>query len=261
MTTIDHASWARRGFDPRRGLRLAVALLVATALHAALILGIELPAPGSSTGAQALEIRLTPARISHQLPAADDEAQSAPIPEESAISDADTGHRAARETAPAADIAPTVVATPEPATGNNSLDYSALAKEIANAHARREQSATVEAGGIRTKRITSSSATSSEEAAYLDMWQKKIERIGRANYPPGGLSGELLVLAVIRRDGALLDARVLESSRHPALDAAALRTVRLAAPFSHFPTEMRKSYDRLEIVHRWRFAREGALLQ
>ena len=75
------------------------------------------------------------------------------------------------------------------------------------------------------------------------------------------VAGELLLLAVIRRDGSLLEARILESSRHPALDAAAIRTVRLAAPFSHFPTEMRKSYDELEIVRRWRYAREGALLR
>ena len=89
------------------------------------------------------------------------------------------------------------------------------------------------------------------------MWRQKIERIGRANYPPGGLSGELLLLATVLQDGALQEVRILESSGYAALDEAAARTVRLAAPFSHFPTEMRKSYDRLEIVRRWRFERAG----
>ena len=93
------------------------------------------------------------------------------------------------------------------------------------------------------------------------MWRQKTERIGRANYPPGGLAGELLLLAVIHRDGNLEEVRVLESSGYAALDEAALRTVRLAAPYTHFPTEMRESYDRLEIVRRWRFEREGAVLQ
>lgn len=144
---------------------------------------------------------------------------------------------------------------------NSGLSYPELAKKIADAHSLREQADAIRPGGPRTKRLTSTSAKSAVEAAYLEMWRQKTERIGRANYPPGGLSGELLLLAVIHRDGNLEEVRVLESSGYAALDEAALRTVRLAAPYTHFPAEMRESYDRLEIVRRWRFEREGAVLQ
>ena len=135
-----------------------------------------------------------------------------------------------------------------------------LAKEIAAAHAERERQQAGAGERPRTKRLSSASAKSRVEAAYLDMWRQKIERIGRANYPPGGLSGELSLLAAVSYDGTLEEVRILESSGHPALDDAAVRIVRLAAPYSHFPTEMRKAYDRLEIVRRWRFARDGGFL-
>ena len=42
--------------------------------------------------------------------------------------------------------------------------------------------------------------------------------------------------------------RILESSGHTELDTAALRIVRLAAPYQDFPVEMRKNYDQLEII-------------
>ncbi len=172
--------------------------------------------------------------------------------------------RAARP--PGAPEQQTAGQTPSPefstgsAAGNNTVSYSDLAREIASTHAAREQAEALEPVGTRARRLTGSSAKSTVEAAYLDMWRQKTERIGRANYPPGGISGELLLLAIIRQDGALEEVRVLESSGFAALDEAAMRTVRLAAPYSHFPTEMRKSYDRLEIVRRWRFERQGAFL-
>ena len=288
------ASRARGGFDRPRDVRFGVALLAACALHAAVILGVDLPAPDSSLGKRALDIRLTLTSPPAASAETSREPESAPTREEAAVAPSDAWQSGVTERDPATGSPATVVSRSDsvraeqpraepgsvpaidgrsqrqspppdfgdgPAAGDRSLEYAELAREIANAHALREQAEAIGAGGTRTKRLTGTSAKSAAEAAYLDMWRHKIERIGRANYPPGGLSGELLLLAVIHRDGTLLEVRVLEPSRHPALDAAALRTVRLAAPFSHFPTEMRKSYDRLEIVRRWRFAREGTSLR
>ena len=307
---------ARTGRAP--DIRFLIALLVACALHAAAILGIDLPAPDDRFGTRALDIRLTvqspPASFASSLPEPlrhsnlHEPAAAIPDTGQRAAGEAgyargtpkpetrlpDSGQSGIAETSLARDGTANVDSQPhaarigklvtkpepspayhgqsarkstspdlktDPATGKDSPDYSELAKAIASAYTSRDRSEAFEAGGTRTKRLTSTSAKSPEEAAYLEMWRQKVERVGRANYPPGGLAGELLLLAVIRRDGSLLEARILESSRHPALDAAAIRTVRLAAPFSHFPTEMRKSYDELEIVRRWRYAREGALLR
>jgi len=112
----------------------------------------------------------------------------------------------------------------------------------------------------RVKRLTSVSTKSADEAAYLNAWRQKVERIGNANYPGGGVYGNLRLLVVLRYDGALEEVRLLESSGHKVLDDAALRIVRMAAPYQDFPVEMRKKYDRLEIIRTWQFSRSGARL-
>jgi periplasmic protein TonB len=140
------------------------------------------------------------------------------------------------------------------------LSYEELAREIASLEARialEQQSA---ANRPRVKRLTSVSTKSADEAAYLNAWRQKVERIGNANYPAGGHWGSLRMLVVLRFDGVLEEVRLLESSGHRELDEAALRIVRLAAPYQAFPVEMRKQYDRLEIIRTWQFSRSGARL-
>jgi protein TonB len=50
---------------------------------------------------------------------------------------------------------------------------------------------------------------------------------------------------------------VLHSSGHKILDDAAVRIVRMAAPFSPFPEEIRKETDILDITRTWQFLRSG----
>lgn len=148
----------------------------------------------------------------------------------------------------------------EPVPDITNLSYEELAREIASLEARIALEQQSEANRPRVKRLTSVSAKSADEAAYLNAWRQKVERIGNANYPAGGLWGSLRMLVILRFDGALEEVRLLESSGHPELDEAALRIVRLAAPYQAFPVEMRKKYDRLEIIRTWQFSRSGARL-
>lgn len=140
------------------------------------------------------------------------------------------------------------------------LSYDDLAREIASLEARIAEEQQAEANAPRVKRLTSVSAKSADEAAYLNAWRQKVERIGNANYPSGGVYGNLRLLVVLKFDGTLEDVRLLESSGHKVLDDAALRIVRMAAPYQDFPVEMRKKYDRLEIIRTWQFSRSGARL-
>ena len=139
-------------------------------------------------------------------------------------------------------------------------NLQALAREIASLEARISRERQALAKAPRVKRLTSVSTKTADEAAYLNMWRQKVERIGNANYPPGDLYGDLRMLVVINWDGKLRDIRVLKSSGHGALDEAALRIVRLASPFAPFPPEIRKKYDQLEIIRTWKFSRSGASL-
>jgi protein TonB len=46
---------------------------------------------------------------------------------------------------------------------------------------------------------------------------------------------------------------VLKSSGYAVLDEAALKIVRMAAPYSPFPPELAATTDKLEIIRTWQF--------
>ena len=147
------------------------------------------------------------------------------------------------------------------AAPTNQLDTEQLVQEIASLEARIAQDQQALAKMPRTKRLSSVTTRSASEAAYLNMWRQKCERIGRANYPAGDLEGEVLMLVSILHDGTLEEVSILKSSGHRQLDQAALATVRQAAPYQPFNVEMRKAYDRLEFTRTWLFSKSGSGLR
>jgi periplasmic protein TonB len=94
-------------------------------------------------------------------------------------------------------------------------------------------------------------------AAYLEAWRRKVENIGNLNYPEEArrrkLYGNLLMHVAIRSDGSVERIRVVRSSGHSLLDEAAVRIVRLAAPFAPFPPDIREEVDVLDITRTWQF--------
>jgi protein TonB len=94
-------------------------------------------------------------------------------------------------------------------------------------------------------------------AAYLESWRRKVEKIGNLNYPEEAkrrkLHGNLLMLVSVRADGTVERISVRRSSGHSVLDDAAVRIVRLAAPFAPFPPEIREEVDVLDITRTWQF--------
>ncbi len=132
-----------------------------------------------------------------------------------------------------------------------------LTLEIASLDARLDSERQREANHPRIRRLTSVSARKTSDAYYLNAWTRKVVSVGNLNYPGEArrrnLYGELRLLVSITPDGALQEVSVLESSGHKILDDAALRIVRLAAPFAPFPEDMRKSTDVLEIIRTWQF--------
>ena len=94
-------------------------------------------------------------------------------------------------------------------------------------------------------------------AAYLEAWRKKVERVGNLNYPEAArrrrLHGDLLLHVAVRADGTVAEVNVVRSSGYKLLDDAAVRIVRLAAPFAPFPEEIRREVDILDITRTWQF--------
>jgi len=93
-------------------------------------------------------------------------------------------------------------------------------------------------------------------AQYVEDWRQKVERIGNLNYPEaarGKLYGSLILTVAIKKDGELERVEINRSSGHKVLDEAAVRIVRLAAPYAAFPATVSRDTDILEITRTWTF--------
>jgi len=273
--------------------RLLFALFLAISLHAAIILGITFTADTERSPSNTIEVTLTrysepeapeqadfiAATHQHGSGSADeilettarretdfaapDPAEAAPVPQpEEARAETQqtvlTAAASVEEQAARSAEAPTDEVAPQ--ARPYSFSFDAVTREIASLEARIAEEQQAQANRPRVKRLTSVSARSATEAGYLNAWRQRVERVGNANYPGGGMDGSLRMLVIVRFDGVLEDVRILESSGSRSLDEAALRIVRLAAPYQAFPVEMRKHYDQLEIIRTWQFSRSGARL-
>ena len=100
-------------------------------------------------------------------------------------------------------------------------------------------------------------------ARYVEDWRLKVERVGNMNYPEAArqmkLYGSLQLSVSIRKDGSLENVEVMKSSGHRVLDAAAVRIVQMAAPFSAFPADVRRDTDVLNITRTRTFTKGDEL--
>ncbi|MFO7953429.1 energy transducer TonB [Thioalkalivibrio sp.] len=161
--------------------------------------------------------------------------------------------------------APPKVAEPEPLETPDAEDRPSAATlmnrglESARA-APAEERQTFSTRASRTRYLDTLAARSAPEAAYLQAWINKVERLGNLNYPDEarrrGLSGTLVLSVRINPEGELLDIEVARSSGEPVLDQAAIRIVELAAPYAPFTDAMREEYDELVITRTWAFRRD-----
>jgi len=94
-------------------------------------------------------------------------------------------------------------------------------------------------------------------ANYEEAWRKKIERIGTLNFPDEArrnkLSGDVRMAVTIYKDGSVKNVKITKYSGHKILDDAAVRIVKMAAPFAAFPREIRQKYDEVVIIRTWQF--------
>lgn len=94
-------------------------------------------------------------------------------------------------------------------------------------------------------------------ASYMRDWVAKVERVGELNYPDAArrqnLSGKLIVQVALYPDGRVREITIRKPSGHKILDDAAVRIVKLAAPFAPFPDSIKKETDMLYITRTWVF--------
>jgi protein TonB len=113
------------------------------------------------------------------------------------------------------------------------------------------------------KKIIGARATEYALATYLDAWKQKIERIGTLNYPPearGKLYGAVVIYVELRaEDGSIYNAEIKTSSGHKILDQAALRILKMSAPFGAIPQQGLGGATVLSFARTWYFMQGDAL--
>ena len=134
---------------------------------------------------------------------------------------------------------------------DKSMEIARLEAQIAREHQAYQE---------RPKRKFIGARTSEYRFAhYIDNWRQKIERIGNLNYPEEAkarrIYASLQLTVAIKSDGEVESVEVNRSSGHKFLDQAAIRIVRLSAPYERFPDNIRKDTDILHITRTWTFTK------
>jgi len=109
---------------------------------------------------------------------------------------------------------------------------------------------------LKVKKLQANSKVSSEEAVYLNLWQRKIESTGdkiiseNKNY----LNGKVQIMATIDVYGNLVNSEILISSGNRLIDDMAINILKESSPFAPFNISMSNEYSVLEIVRDWNFS-------
>jgi len=112
------------------------------------------------------------------------------------------------------------------------------------------------------KRYVSPATREVPYAIYYDTMRRLIEDMGTTNFPTAGgkkLYGELTMLITVNHDGQVLATEVVDSSGIPLLDRRAELIARSAGPFGSFSDDMRRGFDQLVLVSRFKFTRDELL--
>lgn len=129
--------------------------------------------------------------------------------------------------------------------------------EIASLEAKLDSLRQSNAKRPRVSRLTATSTMKASDAYYLNSWRQRIEENGARNYPREAedcTDGcRLRLLVAINANGTIRELSVMESSGRKVLDEAAIRIVRMSAPFPPFTEDMKKTTDVLEIIRTWQF--------
>ena len=108
----------------------------------------------------------------------------------------------------------------------------------------------------KVKRLQANSIVNTEEAVYLNLWQREIETAGDKIIASNqsSLSGTVQIMAKIDIYGNLVSSEILISSGNTLVDQMAISILNESAPFAPFNETMSNEYSLLEIVRDWNFS-------
>ena len=108
----------------------------------------------------------------------------------------------------------------------------------------------------RVKKLQANSVVNTEEAVYLNLWQRQIETAGDniISESKSFMDGRVQIMATIDIYGNLVNSEILISSGDKSIDEMAIKILKESAPFAPFNKTMSDEYSVLEIIRDWNFS-------
>ena len=141
-------------------------------------------------------------------------------------------------------------------TNTNIESIQDFSKDFSNSENGNMNSSKKMSQSFKIKKLEANSIVNSEEAIYLNLWQRQIESTGdnviseNENY----FDGKVQIMATIDIYGNLINSKILISSGNNVIDEMALNILQESAPFAPFNKSMSSEYSVLEIVRDWNFS-------
>ena len=141
-------------------------------------------------------------------------------------------------------------------TNTNIENVQDFSKDFSNSENGNMNSSKKMSQSFKIKKLEANSIVNSEEAVYLNLWQRQIESTGdniiseNENY----FDGKVQIMATIDIYGNLINSKILISSGNNIIDEMAIKILQESAPFAPFNKSMSNEYSVLEIVRDWNFS-------
>ena len=141
-------------------------------------------------------------------------------------------------------------------TNTNIENVKDFSKDYSNSENGNMNSSKKMSQSFKIKKLEANSIVNSEEAVYLNLWQRQIESTGdniiseNENY----FDGKVQIMATIDIYGNLINSKILISSGNNIIDEMAIKILQESAPFAPVNKSMSSEYSVLEIVRDWNFS-------
>tara|TARA_B100000945_G_scaffold66356_1_gene49691 strand:+ start:267 stop:890 length:624 start_codon:yes stop_codon:yes gene_type:complete len=141
-------------------------------------------------------------------------------------------------------------------TNTNIGNMENLEKELSSSVEGNMSSSRNISQSFKIKKLQANSIVNSEEAVYLNLWQRQIETKGDnlISESKNIFDGTVQIMATIDVYGNLIDSKILISSGNNLIDDMAINILRESAPFAPFNKTMSNEYSVLEIIRDWNFS-------
>ncbi|RZO25211.1 MAG: hypothetical protein EVA94_01545 [SAR86 cluster bacterium] len=141
-------------------------------------------------------------------------------------------------------------------TNTNIENVQDFSKDFSNSENGNMNSSKKMSQSFKIKKLEANSIVNSEEAVYLNLWQRQIESTGDniISENESYFDGKVQIMATIDIYGNLINSKILISSGNNIIDEMAIKILQESAPFAPFNKSMSSEYSVLEIVRDWNFS-------